>query len=51
MALTKVLPTYMMPFLWLPFEALPKNASGKIDRPQLKEAFRQHEASLQESPR
>jgi acyl-coenzyme A synthetase/AMP-(fatty) acid ligase len=29
----------MMPQRWTQYEALPKNANGKIDRPRLKENF------------
>lgn len=40
-ALGRVLPGYMLPFRWLSFAELPKNASGKIDRRRLKEAFQE----------
>jgi acyl-coenzyme A synthetase/AMP-(fatty) acid ligase len=33
------LPSYMLPSRWLAFDALPKNANGKIDRPALRESF------------
>jgi amino acid adenylation domain-containing protein len=33
------LPAYMLPARWMRYDALPKNANGKIDRPQLKNAF------------
>ena len=33
----------MMPARWTAYEALPKNANGKIDRPRLKEAFARNE--------
>jgi len=32
-------PRYMIPQHWLSFERLPKNANGKIHRPQLREQF------------
>lgn len=34
------LPQYMVPSRYLVFETLPKNASGKIDRPKLRDEFR-----------
>jgi amino acid adenylation domain-containing protein len=37
--LSKVLPGYMLPSRWSALAALPKNASGKIDRRKLKEKF------------
>lgn len=40
-SLRRALPRYMIPTRYLAVEALPKNASGKIDRPQLRERFRQ----------
>jgi amino acid adenylation domain-containing protein len=40
-ALTWVVPSYMVPAHYLPCDVLPKNASGKIDRPQLREKFKQ----------
>jgi acyl-coenzyme A synthetase/AMP-(fatty) acid ligase len=33
------LPAYMLPARWMRYDALPKNANGKIDRPRLKNAF------------
>jgi amino acid adenylation domain-containing protein len=36
-----VLPPYMVPSLWMAFDNLPKNSSGKIDRNKLKEQFLQ----------
>ena len=33
----------MMPARWTAYEALPKNANGKIDRPRLKDAFARNE--------
>jgi amino acid adenylation domain-containing protein len=41
--LKKLVPTYMIPARWTAYEALPKNANGKIDRPQLKDAFARNE--------
>ncbi len=38
--ISEVLPHYMVPVQWLCLEALPQNASGKIDRPKLREQFR-----------
>ena len=38
-ALANELPQYMIPTRWLSFAALPKNASGKTDRPKLREYF------------
>ncbi|MBZ5556524.1 MAG: amino acid adenylation domain-containing protein [Acidobacteriia bacterium] len=38
-ALSSVLPGYMLPSVWLPFDVLPKNANDKIDRPKLREEF------------
>jgi acyl-coenzyme A synthetase/AMP-(fatty) acid ligase len=38
-ALMRSLPSYMLPSRWLAFDALPKNANGKIDRPALRESF------------
>src|SRR5580704_1706993 len=37
--LKKLVPNYMMPARWSAYQALPKNANGKIDRPRLKAAF------------
>jgi amino acid adenylation domain-containing protein len=42
--LAETLPAYMLPSRWLTFEALPKNANGKIDRRRLKELFQQNGA-------
>jgi acyl-coenzyme A synthetase/AMP-(fatty) acid ligase len=39
--LRKVLPDYMLPLRWRAFDALPKNANGKIDRRVLRELFEQ----------
>ncbi len=37
--LAGLLPGYMLPARWMRYDILPKNASGKIDRPRLKEGF------------
>jgi amino acid adenylation domain-containing protein len=42
--LSKALPGYMLPARWLQFEAFPRNANGKIDRPRIKLAFEAHAA-------
>lgn len=39
--LKSLLPAYMLPTHWRAFDLLPKNANGKIDRPALREAFKQ----------
>jgi acyl-CoA synthetase (AMP-forming)/AMP-acid ligase II len=41
--LKKLVPNYMFPVRWMPYDTLPKNANGKIDRPRLKERFLQNE--------
>ena len=41
--LKSLLPQYMLPTHWRAFDALPKNANGKIDRPALREAFLRRE--------
>jgi amino acid adenylation domain-containing protein len=39
-ALADLLPAYMLPTRWMRYDdALPKNESGKIDRPRLREGF------------
>jgi amino acid adenylation domain-containing protein len=43
-ALTRLIPGYMMPARWSAYDALPRNANGKIDRPRLKQAFQAMEA-------
>jgi acyl-coenzyme A synthetase/AMP-(fatty) acid ligase len=43
-ALAGLLPGYMLPARWMCYDILPKNASGKIDRPQLKLGFVQPES-------
>ena len=42
--LKKLIPSYMFPVRWMPYDQLPKNANGKIDRPHLKDRFIQLEA-------
>ena len=37
--LVKSVPKYMVPTAWMEFDQLPKNANGKIHRPQLREKF------------
>jgi acyl-coenzyme A synthetase/AMP-(fatty) acid ligase len=37
--LAGLLPGYMLPARWMRFDALPRNGSGKVDRPRLKETF------------
>ena len=39
--LRKLLPSYMLPTRWAALNQLPKNSSGKIDRPQLRRMFEQ----------
>ena len=41
--LKKLIPNYMFPVRWAAYEALPKNANGKIDRPRLRDRFLQDE--------
>jgi amino acid adenylation domain-containing protein len=38
-SLAAQVPGYMLPSRWMPYDVLPKNANGKIDRPRLKNAF------------
>ncbi|MGH9752586.1 MAG: amino acid adenylation domain-containing protein [Blastocatellia bacterium] len=40
-ALSKALPSYMLPSRWMGLDRLPQNGNGKIDRPALREQFRQ----------
>jgi non-ribosomal peptide synthetase component F len=44
--LRKILPRYMLPARWAPFAHLPKNSSGKTDRPQLTRIFAQNESPI-----
>jgi amino acid adenylation domain-containing protein len=37
--LAKLIPGYMMPARWSEYQALPRNAHGKVDRPRLKDHF------------
>ncbi len=37
--LSHLIPGYMMPSRWQLYDALPRNANGKVDRPQLKKDF------------
>jgi acyl-coenzyme A synthetase/AMP-(fatty) acid ligase len=34
----------MLPARWMAFDAFPRNANGKIDRPRIREAFEAHAA-------
>jgi len=45
--LKKLIPNYMFPVRWIGYDALPKNANGKTDRPRLKERFLQEESGIQ----
>lgn len=38
-ALAADLPGYMLPMRWMRYDALPRNANGKLDRPQIAQAF------------
>jgi amino acid adenylation domain-containing protein len=38
-SLARLVPGYMLPARWIRYDAMPKNANGKIDRPRLKDAF------------
>ena len=39
--LGRLVPSYMLPTRWRAFDTFPRNASGKIDRRRIKEAFEQ----------
>jgi acyl-coenzyme A synthetase/AMP-(fatty) acid ligase len=43
-SLARVLPGYMLPARWMRCEALPRNANGKVDAPELRRRFLQAEA-------
>lgn len=43
--LSRLVPAYMLPARWMAYEALPRNANGKTDRPRLKDAFAAAEAA------
>jgi amino acid adenylation domain-containing protein len=43
--LKKLIPNYMFPVRWSSYQALPKNANGKIDRPRLKAKFAEDEVA------
>jgi amino acid adenylation domain-containing protein len=52
--LARLVPGYMLPARWMRFDVLPKNDSGKIDRPRLRNQFagaelRQGMTSLEEA--
>jgi amino acid adenylation domain-containing protein len=50
-ALAGLLPAYMLPVRWMRYDdALPQNASGKIDRPRLREGFLRAEAPPADEP-
>jgi len=38
-AIARLVPSYMLPHRWMRYDALPRNANGKIDRPALRERF------------
>lgn len=44
-ALSRALPSYMLPAHWLMLDALPKNQNGKIDRPALRAQFAERQAA------
>jgi amino acid adenylation domain-containing protein len=48
--LAERLPSYMLPARWMRYEVLPKNDSGKIDRPRLRDGFRSAESRPVEAP-
>lgn len=43
--LARLVPSYMQPVRWMSYDALPKNANGKIDRPLLKQRFAENEVA------
>ncbi|MGH8736433.1 MAG: amino acid adenylation domain-containing protein, partial [Burkholderiales bacterium] len=46
-----LLPSYMLPARWMRWDALPKNANGKTDRPRLRAEFTRVEAHAPEVER
>jgi amino acid adenylation domain-containing protein len=42
--LASVVPGYMLPARWMHCDALPRNANGKVDRPELRRRFQEAEA-------
>src|SRR2546428_8433976 len=42
--LAGLVPGYMLPARWMRYDVLPKNDNGKIDRPRLREGFRNAES-------
>jgi amino acid adenylation domain-containing protein len=48
--LAGLLPGYMLPARWMRYDALPTNASGKIDRPKLKDGFAAAESRRAAAP-
>ena len=42
--LSKLLPAYMLPSQWKPYDRLPRNANGKVDRRRIKEEWSRDEA-------
>ena len=44
-AVSELLPAYMLPTRWRELDTLPKNVNGKIDRNQLKSSFTQEMAA------
>jgi len=46
--LGELLPTYMLPMRWQRYDALPRNANGKVDRPAVAQAFREIQESRTE---
>jgi len=49
-SLAALLPGYMLPARWMRCDALPRNANGKVDRPQLKQGFAGDETFLGTPP-
>ncbi len=50
-ALSRIVPRYMLPFRWLALDTLPKNANGKIDRRKLTETFQVFRDAEAQAPR